>query len=114
LGVGEGTEHGGGATVFGADILEVATGIVFVFVLLSKICTSVREGLEGWFKTRTSYLEFGIRELLQDRKGDHLGKELFERPLIFGLYARDYTPGSTKRPGVTTSGGGFTDLYTGT
>lgn len=91
--------------MFGSDILEVATGIVFVFVLLSTICSSVREGLEGWFKTRASYLEFGIRELLQDRKGEGLARELFEHPLIFGLYAGDYTPGSTKRPGVMTSGG---------
>jgi len=91
--------------MFGSDILEAATGIVFVFVLLSTICTSVREGLEGWFKTRASYLEFGIRELLQDRKGVGLAKEMFEHPLIFGLYAGDYTPGSSKRPGVMTSGG---------
>jgi hypothetical protein len=91
--------------MFGSDILEVATGIVFVFVLLSTICTSIREGLEGWFKTRASYLEFGIRELLQDRKGQGLARELFEHPLIFGLYAGDYAPGSTARPGVMTSGG---------
>lgn len=91
--------------MFGSDILEVATGIVFVFVLLSTICTSLREGLEGWFKTRASYLEFGIRELLQDRKGDGIARDLFEHPLIFGLYSGDYTPGSTKRPGVMTSGG---------
>src|SRR3569833_4486389 len=91
--------------MFGSDILEVATGIVFVFVLLSTICTSVREGLEGWFKTRASYLEFGIRELLQDRMGDGIAKHVFEHPLIFGLYSGDYSPGSTKRPGVMTSGG---------
>ena len=91
--------------MFGSDILEVATGIVFVFVLLSTICTSVREGLEGWFKTRASYLEFGIRELLQDRMGDGIAKHVFEHPLIFGLYSGDYTPGSTQRPGVMTSGG---------
>jgi hypothetical protein len=91
--------------MFGSDILEVATGVVFVFVLISSLCTSIREGLEGWFKTRAAFLEFGIRELLQDRKGNGLAKELFEHPLVFGLYSGDYAPGSSDgRPSALTSG----------
>ena len=71
--------------MFGSDILEVATGVVFVFVLISTICTAIRESLEAWLKTRASYLEFGIRELLQDRKGTGRAKGVFEHPLVFGL-----------------------------
>jgi hypothetical protein len=91
--------------MFGSDILEVATGVVFVFVLISTICTSIREGLEGWFKARAAFLEFGIRELLQDKPGVGLAKQLFDHPLIFGLYPGNYAPGSsTGRPSGLTSG----------
>jgi hypothetical protein len=92
--------------MFGSDILEVATGVVFVFVLISTICTAMRESLEAWLKTRASYLEFGIRELLQDRKGTGLAKGVFEHPLVFGLYSGNYTPGASEgRPIMWKSGG---------
>ncbi len=96
----------GAKGMFGSDILEVATGVVFVFVLISTICTAIRESLEAWLKTRASYLEFGIRELLQDRMGTGLAKSLFEHPLVFGLYAGNYKPLATtdKRPTVWRSG----------
>ncbi|MDB6013923.1 MAG: hypothetical protein JWL65_6173 [Gammaproteobacteria bacterium] len=92
--------------MFGSDILEVATGVVFVFVLISTICTAMRESLEAWLKTRASYLEFGIRELLQDRKGTGLAKGVFEHPLVFGLYSGNYTPRPSEgRPIMWKSGG---------
>jgi hypothetical protein len=92
--------------MFGSDILEVATGVVFVFVLISTICTAIRESLEAWLKTRASYLEFGIRELLQDRKGTGLAKGVFEHPLVFGLYSGNYTPRPSEgRPIMWKSGG---------
>ena len=92
--------------MFGSDILEVATGVVFVFVLISTICTAIRESLEAWLKTRASYLEFGIRELLQDRKGTGLAKGVFEHPLVFGLYSGNYAPRPSEgRPIMWKSGG---------
>ena len=81
--------------MFGSDILEAAIGIVFVFVLVSTICCAVREAIEAWMKTRASYLEFAIRELLQDKKGTGLAKEFFEHPIIFGLYVGNYVPGQS-------------------
>jgi len=77
--------------MFGSDVLDVATGVVFVFVLVSMICSSVREGLEAWLKTRATHLEAGIRELLQDPNGTTAVKQLFDHPLIFGLFNREYT-----------------------
>jgi hypothetical protein len=92
--------------MFGSDMLEVATGVVFVFVLISTICTAMRESLEAWLKTRASYLEFGIRELLQDRTGTGLAKGVFEHPLVFGLYSGNYTPRPSEgRPIMWKSGG---------
>lgn len=83
--------------MFGSDILEVSIGIVFVFVLVSTICSAVREAIEALLKTRASYLEFGIRQLLQDGKGQGLAKAFFEHPLIFSLFAGKYVPGGEHR-----------------
>jgi hypothetical protein len=83
--------------MFGSDILEVSIGIVFVFVLVSTICSAVREAIEALLKTRASYLEFGIRQLLRDGKGQGLAKAFFEHPLISSLFAGEYRPGGERR-----------------
>lgn len=93
-------------------MLDVAIGIVFVFVLVSLICTAVREGLEAHLKTRAAYLHYGIRELLNDKTDSGLATRFFKHPLIYGLYSGEYKqPGSedkqhatTKRPGALTRG----------
>lgn len=72
--------------------LDVVIGMVFVFLLVSTLCSALRELLEGLLKTRAAYLERGIRELLNDREGKKLVKSLFEHPLLFGLFAGDYDP----------------------
>jgi hypothetical protein len=78
--------------MFDSEILEVTIGVVFVFVLVSTIASAIREGIEAWLKTRASYLEFGIRELLQDKNGTGISAELFKHPLIQNLFSGDYVP----------------------
>jgi hypothetical protein len=78
--------------MFGSQVLEVAIGLVLVYLLLSFICSSVREAIEAWQKTRAVDLEHGIRELLQDRDGRGLAKELYNHPLIYGLFKGEYDP----------------------
>ena len=90
--------------MLGSGILEVAIGVIFIYLLVSLLCSSVREGIESWTKTRAAYLEYGIRELLMDRKGVGLARSLFEHPLIFGLYSGGYAPGGEKRPGLLAHG----------
>jgi hypothetical protein len=41
--------------MFGSQVLEVAIGLVLVYLLLSLICSSIREGIEAWQKTRAEY-----------------------------------------------------------
>ena len=64
--------------MFGAEILDVAIGVVFVFLLVSVVCSAIREGIEAWLKTRAAYLERGIRELLHDRNGRGLARNFYE------------------------------------
>jgi hypothetical protein len=76
--------------MLGSEILEVAIGVIFLFALVSIICTAVREGIESWLKTRSAYLERGIRELLDDPAGDGLAKELYTHPVVYSLYSGAY------------------------
>lgn len=87
-------------------MLEVAVGIIFVFILVSLICSAIKEGIEAWLKTRAAYLEHGIRDLLNDKKGVGLAKNIYEHPLIYSLFSDSYTPGKdSKRPSKLAKGG---------
>jgi hypothetical protein len=52
--------------MFNSSILDVAFGLVFVFLTLSLICSAANEGIESFLKKRAKNLEKGIRELLGD------------------------------------------------
>jgi hypothetical protein len=82
-------------------MLNVAIGIIFVFLLLSLICTAISEMIEAWLKRRATDLERGITELLRGAKnanGEYLVKKIYEHPLIAGLYRGDYIPKGRKLP----------------
>lgn len=92
--------------MFGSTTLEVLIGIIFIFILVSIICSALREAIEAWLKTRAAYLEHGIREMLNDRSGTGLAKSLYQHPLIYSLFADEYKPGDTaKRPPILAKGG---------
>ena len=91
--------------MLGSVTLEIAIGIIFIFFLVSIICSTLREGIEAWFKSRAAYLEHGIRQLLSDKTGNDLAKRIYEHPLISSLYHGEYTPGKDKpRPDHLASG----------
>jgi len=50
--------------MFGSELLDVVIGMVFVFLLLSLICSAVNELLETRLKNRAGDLEKGITGLL--------------------------------------------------
>ena len=77
--------------MFGS-VLEVAIGVVFVFLLASIICSAVREGIEAFLKTRAAFLERGIRELLHDRDATGLARQVYTHPLVAGMYRDQYDP----------------------
>lgn len=82
--------------MFGSDILDVAIGLIFVYLLLSLICSAVHEIIEAWLKRRATDLERGVRELLQDPDGTGLAGRFYTHPLIFGLFRGGYNPGNIK------------------
>ncbi|HYH83782.1 MAG TPA: hypothetical protein VEX86_28580 [Longimicrobium sp.] len=78
--------------MFGSVILDVAIGLILVYLLMSLLCSTIREGLEGWLRTRSVHLERGIRELLHDPAGTTLVSDVYNHPLVQSLYKGEYDP----------------------
>lgn len=81
----------------GFDILQIAIGLSFVYLLLSLICSSLSEGLETLFKNRSRDLERGLRELLGDEDGSNLVHRIYNHPLINGLFRDKYKTSLLRR-----------------
>jgi hypothetical protein len=78
--------------MFGSAILEVAIGLVFVYLLMSLICSAVNEIIEAKLKNRATDLEKGIRTLLMEQDGKGMVQQLYEHPFIDGLFSGKYDP----------------------
>ena len=76
--------------MFGSSILEVAIGLVFVYLLLSLICSAINEIIESFLKNRATDLERGIRELFNQRGGGQMATDFYNHPLINGLFRGVY------------------------
>lgn len=81
--------------MFGSALLEVAIGVVTLYLVLSLVCSSAQEALESFLKNRGRNLEQGIKNLLND---DDWVKKLYEHPLIFSLYQGEYKAGGRDLP----------------
>ncbi|HXH39509.1 MAG TPA: hypothetical protein VNN08_12840 [Thermoanaerobaculia bacterium] len=81
--------------MLGLDMLDVAIGVVFVYLLLSLIASAAAEVWEGIWKMRAVYLERGLKELLHD---DDLVASLYNHAIVNGLYEGNYTQDKTDQP----------------
>jgi hypothetical protein len=88
------------------DSIEVAAGLVFVYLIMSVLTTMAREAYEGFVKSRPKHLERGLIELLCDeshQKGTQkkdiakssnerlaILKDFYEHPLIMSLFRGSY------------------------
>jgi hypothetical protein len=81
--------------MFGSEILDVALGVTFIFLVFSLILTSIQELLEVMLKTRATTLEAGMRQILQDPAGDGLAKAFYDHPLIDALFPGAYRGAKT-------------------
>lgn len=78
--------------MFGSALLDVAVGMVFVYLLLSLICSALNEILETRLKNRAGDLEKGIKGLLGPNTG--LVDKLYNHGLIFSLFRGTYAEAS--------------------
>ena len=73
--------------MFGSNILEVAIGVVFVYLLLSLLCTTINEQvITRILALRAKTLEDSIKNMMaHPQAGDELVKQIYNNPLIKGL-----------------------------
>jgi hypothetical protein len=87
--------------MFGLQILDIALGLIFVYLLLALICTTANELLAGLLNRRSRNLFTGVRVLLEeeavrlknpqtphDPKGQGLVDLFYTHPLIKALHGR--------------------------
>jgi hypothetical protein len=83
--------------LFNSNVLDVATGLIFVYLLLAVICSAINERISSWFSLRAENLEQAIRQLLDNQGGgdqqgaanedlDWFLKQFKGHPLIAGMY----------------------------
>lgn len=68
-----------------SSILDIALGMVFLFVLISLLCSAINEMLAQFLRMRAKNLEAGLVNLLQSGEGNQLVDDLYKHPLINGL-----------------------------
>jgi len=72
-----------------SETLEVAIGMVFLFLLMSLICTAIKEWIEALLKWRAMDLERAMRTLLDDPDGKAT-QALYSHPIIYSLFQGGY------------------------
>lgn len=90
------------------QVLNVAIGVTFVFLLFSLVVSSVNELWLSFLDKRAAFLKQGLRELLQDKsdsptlapKGSITTDDMLQHGLIASLSRFRYTPGSGGTRGV--------------
>ncbi|HEX4771357.1 MAG TPA: hypothetical protein VH351_11020 [Bryobacteraceae bacterium] len=83
--------------MLGSEVLDVAIGMCFIYLLFSLICSVLNELFEAFAKNRAADLERGIQELLSHQPGDTAIEELYNHPLIYCLYAGKFVARATKK-----------------
>ena len=75
--------------MFGSTVVEVAIGLIFVYILLSLLCSAINELLAQIFHLRSKTLEKGIERLLTDQS---IRDAFYSHPLVQSL--------GSKKPGA--------------
>lgn len=78
--------------MFGSVVIEVALGLILVYLLFGLICTAVNELLAQAFRLRAKTLAEGIRNILADPDAQGLAKLFYQHPLIKAFYREGDRP----------------------
>lgn len=74
-----------------SSFLDTAIGIVFVFLLLSLIASTINELVLSFLSMRGKMLLQGIATLLNDENVEGLVQEIYNHGEIYGLYKGEFT-----------------------
>ena len=81
-------------------MLDVAIGLIFVYLVLSLLCSAISEALEHYLRYRAHYLRLGIEKLLLAGSST-LAETLYAHPLIKSLYMESVFEGKGRSGGPT-------------
>jgi hypothetical protein len=79
--------------MFNSTILDVAIGMIFIYLLLSLMCSAANEIIELLLKKRAIDLEQAIREMLNGNSNpgsQDIVQDFYNHPLINGLFEGSY------------------------
>ena len=74
-----------GFPMLGSSVLEVAIGIVFIYLVLSMICTTINEAIATLTNKRGKNLFEGIKNLLNDPAFTGLAQQVYSHGLVDGI-----------------------------
>ena len=80
--------------MFGSAIIDIAIGLVFVYLVLSLVVTAAQEVLETIIKLRGAHLAKGIEKLL----GEARAKEFFAATAVAALSPDRWLGAGTRKP----------------
>ena len=83
--------------MFGSSILEAAIAVIFVYLLLSLMCTALNEGIASLIQQRGKNLFEGIKNLLNDPTFTGLAQQVYNHGLIGGISQNAANPGKQTR-----------------
>jgi hypothetical protein len=73
--------------MLGSSVLDIGIGLVFVYLIVSLVCTATTEALASLLRWRGTDLREGIRNLLDgpDQKGTEWAEKFYNHSLVRGL-----------------------------
>jgi hypothetical protein len=83
--------------MFGSSILEVAIGMIFVYLFISLICSAINEGIASLINKRGKNLFEGVKNLLNDPKFTGLAQQLYTHGLVDGISQEAANPAKPNR-----------------
>lgn len=85
------------------EMLEIIIGMIFTFMVLSLLGTTVNELLSAWRGWRGHYLEEGLKRLLEFKDNPNHFQKFTENPFYQQLLAHDAILRKSRAPGYLTS-----------
>lgn len=83
--------------MFGSSILEAAIGLIFIYLLLSLICSVINETIATALNQRGKNLFEGIKNILNDPKFTGLAQQIYTHGLVDGISQEASNPGKPNR-----------------
>jgi hypothetical protein len=80
------------ALMFGSSVLDIAVGVVFIFLLLSVFATTINELILSLVNMRGKELLRGIQTLLNDKSTTGLVQKVYCHGQVFGLFRGEFDP----------------------